>query len=108
MGAKFRPDSSHTVSFRFSKAVHFDQKKERIPMRAEQVRPCLILSCVLLLGLIQAAAGKTLCVNPAGSGGCHKTIQSAVNAASANDVVNVAPGTYAEDVVIGKTLSLLG
>jgi hypothetical protein len=77
-------------------------------MRAEHVRPCLILSCVLLLGLAQAAAGKTLCVNPAGWGGCHKTIQSAVNAASANDVVNVAPGTYAEDVVIGKTLSLLG
>ena len=31
-----------------------------------------------------------------------------MNAASANDVIKVAAGTYAEDVTIGKALSLLG
>jgi parallel beta-helix repeat protein len=56
----------------------------------------------------QAAAAKTICVNPAGSNGCFAKIQAAVNAAAANDVINVAPGKYKEDVVIGKPLSLLG
>jgi hypothetical protein len=74
-----------------------------------QSRACLLLSFVVLIALFsQVAAAGTLCVNPGGSHGCHKTIQSAVNAASANDVINVAAGTYAEDVVIGKPLSLLG
>jgi parallel beta-helix repeat protein len=65
--------------------------------------------CGALLAVFsQAAAAKTLCVNPAGSNGCYKTIQAAVNGASSNDVINVAAGTYKEDVVIGKPLSLLG
>ena len=50
----------------------------------------------------------TLCVNPGGSGGCYATIQAAVNAAAANDVINVAAGTYTEDVTIGKPLSIMG
>jgi parallel beta-helix repeat protein len=50
----------------------------------------------------------TLCVNPGGTSGCYATIQSAVNAAAANDVINVAAGTYTEDVTIGKPLSLVG
>ena len=65
--------------------------------------PCLIL----IVGLNQAAA-KTLCVNPRGSGGCHSTIQSAVNAAANKDVIKVAAGIYPEEVTIGKPLSLLG
>src|SRR6516165_4413264 len=50
----------------------------------------------------------TLCVNPGGTGGCFSTIRAAVSAASPNDTIKVAAGTYAEDVVIGKTLSLVG
>jgi parallel beta-helix repeat protein len=50
----------------------------------------------------------TLCVNPGGTGGCYATIQSAVNAAAVNEVINVAAGTYTEDVTIGKALSLMG
>jgi parallel beta-helix repeat protein len=50
----------------------------------------------------------TFCVNPGGTGGCYATIQSAVNAAAANDTINVAAGTYTEDVTIGKALSLIG
>ncbi len=68
-----------------------------------------VIFCGALLAVFsQAAAAKTLCVNPAGSSGCYKTIQAAVNAASNSDVINVAAGTYKEDVVIGKPLSLLG
>jgi parallel beta-helix repeat protein len=58
-----------------------------------------------------AAAGvapTTLCVNPAGSGGCYKTIGAAVAAAGPGSTINVAAGTYREAVVIGKPLFLLG
>jgi hypothetical protein len=48
------------------------------------------------------------CVNPAGSGGCYASIQSAVNRAAAYDVINVGAGTYKEGVVIGIPLSLIG
>lgn len=63
---------------------------------------------VILAALSPAAQAKTLCVNPGGTGGCFAKIQLAVTAAAANDVIDVAAGTYAEDVVIGKTLSLIG
>jgi len=66
--------------------------------------PCLV---ALLAALPCAGKAATLCVAhrlPA----CYPTIQAAVNAASPWDVVVVAPGTYKEDVTIGKALSLLG
>ncbi len=40
--------------------------------------------------------------------GCYGKIQFAVNAASNYDVIEVARGTYKEDVTIGKPLSLIG
>jgi parallel beta-helix repeat protein len=68
-----------------------------------------LVSCVVLCaGFSNLAAASTLCVNPTGSHSCYSTIQAAVNAAAKNDVIEVAPGTYTEDVVIGKPLSLLG
>ncbi len=54
------------------------------------------------------AAAKTLCVNQAAPPGCFATISAAVAAANPGDLIQVAPGTYNEDVVIPKTLSLLG
>jgi len=56
-------------------------------------------------GLLSAA---TLCVNPAGTGGCSKTIGAAVALAAAGDTVLVAPGTYKESVTIGKSVTLAG
>jgi pectin methylesterase-like acyl-CoA thioesterase len=50
----------------------------------------------------------TLCVNPGGTAGCFSKIKAAVSAASPNDTIKVAPGTYKEDVIIGKSLSLIG
>ena len=47
-------------------------------------------------------------VNPGGKGGCHSTIAAAVAAAFPGSTIKVAPGAYKEDVVIGKSLSLIG
>ncbi|HEY6765113.1 MAG TPA: right-handed parallel beta-helix repeat-containing protein [Candidatus Sulfotelmatobacter sp.] len=70
----------------------------------------LVMICFAgsLTAFSTAAVANTLCVNPAGSHSCYAKIQLAVNAAAANDVINVAAGTYTEDVVIGKSLSLIG
>lgn len=76
--------------------------------RAKLWAMSLIGCAVLIAASPQNASAKTLCVNPAGSNGCYKTITSAVSSASAWDVINVWPGTYKEDVVIGMPLSLLG
>jgi parallel beta-helix repeat protein len=64
----------------------------------------LLLSALLPLSLPAA----TLCVNPNGSGSCYTTISAAVAAAAANDLIDVAPGTYRESVLITKPLSLVG
>jgi Right handed beta helix region len=72
-------------------------------------RKALFLCCtVLIAGSYQKVAAATLCVNPAGSHGCYSKIATAVAHASAWDVINVGAGTYKEDVVIGKPLSLIG
>jgi parallel beta-helix repeat protein len=70
----------------------------------------LLFASVLLLafGTSQFSAAATLCVNTGGTGGCYKTITAAVTAAAAGSTINVAAGTYKEDVVIGKSLYLIG
>ena len=77
---------------------------------ATRVKSLWLSGAVALLpaALSVPAVGATLCVNPGGTGGCYSTIQSAVNAAHTNDVINVAAGTYQEEVIIGIPLSLLG
>lgn len=70
---------------------------------------CLALTCGAFLSMFSLPAlAKTLCVNPSGSNGCSSKIQVAVNNASANDVIQVAAGTYKEYVTIWKPLSLIG
>ena len=73
------------------------------------VRKLTFTLCGLfMLGISQLAEANTLCVNPSGSQGCYSKIQDAVNHATANDVINVAAGTYNEEVDIGISLSLIG
>src|ERR1700692_1599317 len=72
------------------------------------VRLVIVLGPVLVLGLSQLATASTLCVNPSGNHGCYSKIQDAVGHAAANDVINVADGTYNEEVTIGLPVSLIG
>lgn len=64
-------------------------------------------SVVAGVGALGAEAAQ-LCVNPGGTGGCFATVQAAVIAASAGDIIVVAAGTYAEHVTVNKTLTLNG
>ena len=78
-------------------------------MRITRCSMLLTVSCAALVAAsLQTAAAATLCVDPSGGGGCYSKIQTAVNHASPNDVINVYRGTYYEDVTIGIPLSLIG
>lgn len=66
------------------------------------------IGIALFVGCTTTMFAATLCVNPGGKAGCMSTISAAVAAAHAGDAIQVAPGTYKEDVVITKSLSLLG
>jgi parallel beta-helix repeat protein len=68
----------------------------------------MALSIALGSAMCGRAEAATLCVNHAGSGGCLSSIGAAVAAASANDTIKVADGTYKENVIIDKSLSLIG
>lgn len=62
-------------------------------------------------GLMPAVslAANGLCVNTDGTGGCYKSIQAAVNAATAGATISVAAGHFTGNVSIsGKPLSLIG
>lgn len=65
------------------------------------------LSVLCMVGTLSVQAA-TLCVNPGGTSGCKSTVSAALAAASAGDTIQVAPGTYKEDVVITKPVALLG
>jgi parallel beta-helix repeat protein len=79
-------------------------------MNRIQTRVWPALACCLFFSfLARPAAANTLCVNSGGSGGCYKSIQTAVNNASPGDLIKVAKGTYREAVVIGNSsISLIG
>jgi parallel beta-helix repeat protein len=68
----------------------------------------MVLSIALGSATCGRAEAATLCVNHAGSGSCFSSIGAAVAAASANDTIQVADGTYKEDVIIDKSLTLMG
>lgn len=61
----------------------------------------------LLAGSASPGLAATLCVDP-GKIGCYGTIGAAVLHATPGDTIEVAQGKYQEDVVIGKSLSLIG
>lgn len=68
----------------------------------------MVFCSLTLFVACQAMWAATLCVNPTGATGCQATIGAAVSAASSGDVIQVAAGTYKEDVTISTTLSLIG
>jgi parallel beta-helix repeat protein len=85
------------------------------PLRSFQIavkvvlsRTTIALALALPLASAVSAHSATLCVNPKTPTTCWTTIGSAVAAAKSGDTVLVSPGTYKEDVIIGKSISLLG
>src|ERR1700731_1343146 len=71
-------------------------------------RTLIVCSAALFAAICQPAVAGTLCVNPAGSHNCFSSIQTAVNHASANDLIKVEAGTYNEEVDIGIPLAIVG
>jgi nitrous oxidase accessory protein NosD len=67
-----------------------------------------LLCFALAMGFAGSAQAATMCVDSHGKPGCFATISAAVAAAGSGDTITVASGTYAEDVHIGKPLSLIG
>jgi len=61
---------------------------------------------LVTLAIPAAAAPPPVCVNPGGTGGCFATIQSAVDAAARGAVIEIAAGTYVENVVIPTAAKL--
>jgi hypothetical protein len=59
-----------------------------------------IVWALLLAAAATPAGAATVCVNPRGTTGCRTTIQAAVDAAAAGDVVAVQAGVYSENVEI--------
>lgn len=77
-------------------------------MLREKIRSSAGFWLVFCGGVIGPTAfGATLCVD-AGKAGCFATVGAAVSAAAPGDTIQVAQGTYKEDVIIGKSLSLVG
>ncbi len=68
-------------------------------------KSCLVCAAIAVSA---PAFGASVCVNSGGTHGCKKTIQEAVQAASAGDTINVARGTYAGNVIIDRSIALLG
>ncbi len=73
----------------------------------------MALSGCLVLAAPLAASAETRCVTTAAKSACpadltYATITAAVNASSAGDIIQVAKGTYADDVIIGKSLFIIG
>jgi hypothetical protein len=62
----------------------------------------------MTLAMSFPAFANNLCVNQKGVSGCYTTIGAAVAAASPNDTIKVAAGTYKEFVTISKPVSLVG
>jgi len=85
----------------------FRETKGYSPVKTGIVFSALAFALALSVAC-QPMLAATSCVNPTGAYGCLATIGAAVSAASSGDVIQVAAGTYKEDVTINKTLSLIG
>lgn len=86
-----------------------NMSSSKCPWKHSRLTLPLLAGAILIAAVCQPAlAANKSCVNPGGKGGCFSTIGAAVAATSPGGTINVAPGTYKEAVVIGKSLSLIG
>lgn len=78
--------------------------------RNSHVSVKIFLSLIFILCVMGNASASTLYVDDAGNcneNPCYTTIQNAVDAANAGDTVIVKDGTYEENVVVNKKLSIM-
>lgn len=66
------------------------------------------IAAAAAIGCAQSTFAATRCVKPGGGAGCYSTITAAVAAAAPGDIIYVEHGTYTEDVVIPKPVTLVG
>jgi parallel beta-helix repeat protein len=74
--------------------------------RSKLVSKSLLVATVALIVLATLAVPASAAELTVGPGGQYTTIQQAVNAANSGDIVRVAPGTYTENVVVNKALTI--
>lgn len=74
-----------------------------------------VIAATLLAGAVFAVAPVTAapaapqpCVNPGGTGGCSSSINAAIAAASPGATITIKHGTYVENVVVNKAVTLKG
>jgi nitrous oxidase accessory protein NosD len=68
----------------------------------------VIMTGILISVTSLPVGAATHCVNPGGTGGCSSSIQQAINAAAPGDTIVIARGIYTENLVVPKSLTLLG
>ncbi|MBS3802319.1 MAG: right-handed parallel beta-helix repeat-containing protein, partial [Candidatus Thermoplasmatota archaeon] len=76
-----------------------------------EAKRSVVMMGTLFLGLIvvfmaQGAMGATTTVGPAGSGADYTTIQDAINASSDGDTIRIWDGTYTENVIVNKSVTI--
>ena len=82
------------------------RKKIKHFITAVTLATVTVLLALFIIKPVARAADQ--CVAPGGAGGCFSTVQAAVNAVGNGETVRVVAGTYNENVVINKSLTLLG
>lgn len=68
----------------------------------------IVVGILLFTMSLSSASAATITVNATGVGADYLSIQAAINNANTNDIIEVQSGTYLENVVVNKTLSLKG
>jgi hypothetical protein len=78
-------------------------------MRTKQLAVLAIILIVITVLGSNVAYASSLCVHPSGAGGCHRSIQAAVDAANSGDKILIRAGKYVEQITVsGKDLTLVG
>jgi len=77
-----------------------------VMQRSKLVSKSLLFAAVALIVLATLVVPASAAELTVGTDGQYKTIQQAVNAAKPGDTVSIAPGTYTENVVVDKSLTI--